>query len=163
FTWSQNVDGDFDDPARWHDQNGHNGVPGPGDWANIPGAGFTVTSSADNTVSSLNSNARITLTGGTFSVGDPIIDSSLDQLVIDSVANFHVTSGRTFLTNGGESLGRFIVEAGAQLFLTGGTHHVDSGTSLEGAGAYHVSSRNFSSGTLSIDVDADTRANLFLD
>src|SRR5579864_1603424 len=63
FTWFQNVDGNFNDAAHWHDQNGNNGVPGAGDDAFINGGGFTVTSAVSNTVRSLNASSRLTLTG----------------------------------------------------------------------------------------------------
>jgi hypothetical protein len=150
FSWFQNVDGNFNDPARWHDQNGMNGVPGPADDAVIGGTGFTVTSSEDHSVRSLNSNSRLTVAAGTFTVGDPINNSSLFQLVVSSGASFQVTEGTTFLTGGTESLGSFNVTPGAALAFTGGTHHIDTGTSLGGGGSYILSG-----GTLSIDADVN--------
>ena len=78
FTWFQNVDGDFDDASKWQDQNGNPGVPGPNDDAIINGTGFTVTSSADNTVRSLNANCRLTVADGTFTVGDVLNSSSFN-------------------------------------------------------------------------------------
>ncbi len=158
FTWFQNVDGSFNDAARWHDQNGNNGVPGAGDDAIIPNGGFTVTSSVSNTVRSLNASSRLTLTAGTFTVGDAINASSLFELVIGNGAGFHVSAGMTSVTNGSESLGNFTIDAGAKLFFTGGTHHIDSGTVLNGGGAYHLSG-----GTLSIDANVNAPTNLFLD
>src|SRR6516162_5465817 len=59
FTWFQSVDGNFNDATHWRDQNGMTGVPGASDDAIIPDTGFTVTSSVDNTVQSLNANARL--------------------------------------------------------------------------------------------------------
>ncbi len=158
FTWFQNVDGNFNDAARWHDQNGNNGVPGPGDDARIPNGGYTVTSAGNNTVRSLVCDSRLSLTGGTFTVGDAINNSSINQLVVGSGAAFHVAAGVTSLTNGSASLGNFTVDAGAKLFFAGGTNHIDSGTSLSGAGEYHLSS-----GALSIDVNVNAPTNFILD
>ena len=158
FTWFQNVDGNFNDAARWHDQNGNNGVPGAGDDAFINGGGFTVTSTVNNTVRSLNASCRLTLTGGTFTVGDAINTSSISELVVGSGAGFHVTAGMTSLTNGTENLGSFTVDAGAMLFFTGGTHHIDSVTALRGGGEYHLSS-----GALSIDTNVNAPPNFFLE
>jgi hypothetical protein len=139
FVWFQNVDGNFNDPANWRDQNGMTGVPGAGDDAVIPGTGFTVTSSEDHTVQSLNANARLTVTAGTITVGDPINPSLLFQLVLDSGASFQVTAGTTFLTSGTDSHGSFDVSPGATLSFSGGMHHLDTGTTLAGAGHYRLS------------------------
>jgi hypothetical protein len=136
FNWFQNVDGDFNDASKWRDQNGNPGVPGPNDDASIGSSSITVTSSVNNTVRSLRSSARLTLTGGIFSVGDTINSSTLGELVINGGAMFQVTAGMTSLNGGTADLGNFNVASGATLNFTSGTHHLNGATTLGGQGHY---------------------------
>jgi hypothetical protein len=59
--------------------------------------------------------------------------------------------------NSTESLGSFNVSPGAALAFTGGTHHIDTGTSLGGAGRYVLSG-----GALNIDAAVTAPQNFVL-
>jgi hypothetical protein len=146
FSWFQNVDGSFNDPSRWHDQNGNNGVPGAGDKAVIGFSGLDITSPTSETVRALNSSSRLTITGGTFTVGDLIDSSSLNELIVGSGALFRVANGTTSITSGSANLGSYSVAPGASLSFTGGTNHLIAGSSLTGGGQYYLTG-----GTLSVD------------
>jgi hypothetical protein len=153
FTWFQNVDGNFNDPSRWHDQNNNNGVPGAGDKAVINFSGLDITSPMSETVRALNSSSRLTVAGGTFRVGDPIDSSSLNQLVVNPGALFQVASGSTAITNGSANLGSYSVAPGASLSFIGGTNHLIPGSSLTGGGQYFLTG-----GTLSVDGNVNAPA-----
>src|SRR5262245_44029849 len=58
FHWLDAVSGDFNDAAKWADQDNNPGVPGAGDDASISFSGITVTSSVDNSISRLTSAAQ---------------------------------------------------------------------------------------------------------
>ncbi len=59
FLWINSAGGNFDNPQNWRDQNGDNGVPGPGDTADILNGGFNVTVSQSTTVDNISRRQRI--------------------------------------------------------------------------------------------------------
>jgi hypothetical protein len=97
FTWFKSVDGNFNDPSMWRDQNDDPGVPGPGDDASI-GGGITVTMSASSTVNSLISAALLEIQPGvTFAMNNINQVSVLSKYDLEDGATLQVNSGDTAL------------------------------------------------------------------
>jgi hypothetical protein len=147
FTWFENVNGAFDDPARWRDEAGQPGVPGAADDAVIDFDHITVTS-AGAAVNSLVSRAALTLTGGTFRLANAGHDSTLGPLTVNAAAILETAGGTTTLTGGGQSQGRFDVADGATLHFgntaQSSTYLLLGDTPFSGPGLVRVGDVNFS-------------------
>ena len=138
FNWKTAADGDFNAAASWL----QNSVPGPNDDAVIGFSGITATSASSRSVNSLNSSARLTVTGGTFSVANLLNSSALAQLVVSAGATFQSTGGTTSLTGNAAILGNLDVTSGTLAFA-GGTESIEAGATLTGAGLFKINGATF--------------------
>jgi RHS repeat-associated protein len=143
FHWANNVDGNFNDPTMWLNQLNQQGVPGPNDDATVGFSGIVVTSPASASVNSLTFNqvARLSVTGGTFSLANVLTNSQLQQLVIANGATLSVTGGTLGVVNN-SSISGSIASAGTIDFSAGVTT-VNSTASLGGVGLYQVAGATF--------------------
>src|SRR5262245_25709504 len=76
--WANNVSGDFNDGTNWVGGV----VPGASDDAVIDFSGVTVTSSANVTIKSLTCTGQLSIGGGTFSLQNATIGSSVATLSV---------------------------------------------------------------------------------
>jgi hypothetical protein len=161
FTWFQPVDGNFNDPSLWRDQNNNPGVPGPGDDATIPG-GITVTMSQSNTVNSLNSSASLEiLRGVTFATNNVNNNAVLTGYDLQNGATLQVNGGVTFL-QGGTIAGTLDVGSGATLQFLINTTTVNPGASFTGPGQYLMSGGVLGGPELTLNTDLTAPADFWL-
>jgi hypothetical protein len=140
FTWANNVDGNFNDPTKWMDQNHQPGVPGAGDTAiiNVNASGINVTIPVSESVFSLSDNAHLVLTSGhSLSVAaNSTITGAFDNA---GTVNVNGAGVSLVLEGGGAGTGTFNTATGATLeFFVGGTYNWNAGTAFTGNGQVYI-------------------------
>ncbi len=141
-TWASDVSGDWDNPAMW--MGGV--VPGSGDNATIPFSDITVThsSSAADSVNSLNSQAALDLTNGSLalSTSSSISDTlTLQGATLSAAGALTVTGSMNWAAGTISGFGTLDIASGATLSInSGGSYETETlnGVVLENAGAVTV-------------------------
>jgi len=119
FQWVSATDGDFNNPLNWIDASTQkNGVPGPGDTAELGNSYTTVSVSQSTTVDNVVGSSILKVTSGTFTVFNTIQDTRIDTLVLGSGTKFQVNGG-TALINYGTYAGTFNAATGASIVFGG--------------------------------------------
>jgi hypothetical protein len=143
--WTLGANGDFANAAAWTDaSNGGHHVPGPTDDAVIPST-FVVTSSANQTVNSLNATG-FQILAGNFTIGGANNASTLAELTVASAATLALTAptglGTINITAGFDDVhaahiaGALTAGPTGTIRLQRGWIYLDPGVGLLGSGQY---------------------------
>lgn len=134
FSWFQAVDGNFNDPARWRNDQSQPGVPGPNDTAVINISGnFTVTLTASHTVNRIFAGNRVAVNPGTtLTLANSLDNSRFGQLLLQGALT--TNGGVTQILDNSDLQGVMTTGVAAVLQFGSGTHQFNAGAAFSGAG-----------------------------